>query len=104
MLFSAVATERDGVATLSVVGECDLATVPRFRNEIVRASRSCASLVIDLSGLEFIDSIGLGVLIGARRRVDNLVVVCPSGRVRDVLAATSVDRILDIRDANDVVT
>ena len=101
MLFSAVVTDRDGVATVSLVGECDLATVPRFRQAVVGATRDRSSLVVDLSALEFIDSVGLGVLIGARRRVGTLAVVCPPGRVRDLLAVTQLDQILDVRASAD---
>jgi anti-anti-sigma factor len=56
-------------ATLHLKGELDVASAPAMRDEIVRlVSDGTARLVFECSQLEFIDSTGLGVLIGARAR------------------------------------
>lgn len=47
---------------LVVAGEVDLLTVARFEESIVQACRSGQNVVIDLTGLEFINSAGIGTL------------------------------------------
>lgn len=98
MLFAAVVTERAGWTWLTLTGECDLSTVAEFRRELQRAVRAGHPVVVDLSGLSMIDSLGIGLLIGAARRVERLVVlVSPEGGVRQLLEATRVTEILDVR-------
>ncbi|MGI9622303.1 MAG: STAS domain-containing protein [Acidimicrobiales bacterium] len=54
---------------LHVHGEVDMATCPELRQEIVaQIGQGNSNLVIDLSEVEFIDSTGLGVLIGGLKR------------------------------------
>ncbi|HKY14316.1 MAG TPA: STAS domain-containing protein, partial [Microthrixaceae bacterium] len=73
-MFVAVLTERPGgVVRLSVTGELDLASVPGFRRELRAAATRLdpavgGGLVVDLTGATMVDSVGLGLLIGAARR------------------------------------
>lgn len=100
VLFAAVATDRSGWTWLSVTGECDLASIVEFRAELRRATRAGHPVVVDLTGLSLLDSLGVGLLIGAARRATQLVVLAPPGsRAREVLDATGVSGILDVRDA-----
>jgi anti-sigma B factor antagonist len=56
-------------ATLHLKGELDVASAPMLREHVVRLiSEGRTSLVFDCDGLAFVDSTGLGVLIGARAR------------------------------------
>jgi len=56
-------------ATLRLHGELDVATAPALRDTVVHLiSQGRTSLVFDCADLGFIDSTGLGVLIGARAR------------------------------------
>ena len=59
----------DGVAVVAAVGELDLTTAPRLREVLVGLATSGERhAVADLSGLEFIDSIGLGVVVASVKR------------------------------------
>lgn len=99
VLFAAVVTDRSGWTWLSVTGECDLASIVEFRAELRRATRAGQPVVVDLTGLALLDSLGVGLLIGAARRAMQLVVLAPPGsRAREVLDATGVSGILDVRD------
>ncbi len=57
-----------------------------------------AHLVVDLHAVDFIDSSGLGALIGglksARQRGGDLRIAAPGDQVRAVLKLTNLDRIL----------
>ena len=93
-----VATEIDGDhAVVRVVGELDLETAPRLREELVGlVNRGVTELVLDLADLDFIDSSGLSVLIMAlkrlRERGGELRLRSVPARARRVLEASGLDR------------
>ena len=59
---------RDGTSVVTVAGEVDVATAPALRDRLDQAvRREEGPVVVDLLGVTFIDSTGLGVLIGAHR-------------------------------------
>lgn len=63
-----------------------------------QVARGNVRLVVDLAGVEFMDSSGLGALIGglktARQAGGDLRIAAPSEQVRLVLQLTNVERIL----------
>lgn len=86
---------------LAVSGEVDVATAPKFRQEIVALVESGARrLAIDLSAVGLLDSTGLGVLVGAVKRLrghgGDLVIVCDENRIRKVFELTRLDRAIDL--------
>ena len=89
--------ERDGVAVLAVGGELDLATAPRLREGLVRlvTERSGQAVVVHLAGVAFIDSVGIGVLVGAlgraRSMAGDLLLAAPPAPFVDLLAITGLD-------------
>jgi anti-sigma B factor antagonist len=57
------------VVTVTIEGEVDVATAPTLRDELYRLiERGTNHIVVDLGGMEFIDSTGLGVFVGALKR------------------------------------
>ncbi|WP_194839980.1 MULTISPECIES: STAS domain-containing protein [Aeromicrobium] len=55
---------------LDVVGEIDIATASVLRNAMIEATDTGASrLVFDLSRVTFVDSVGLGVFVLARKKM-----------------------------------
>jgi anti-sigma B factor antagonist len=91
-----------GVAVLSLSGEIDLGTVPRLRDRLVRAAAAHRGtrLLVDLDGVTVLDSAGLGVLLGGLRRMrasgGDLVLVCASTRVGELLRSVNLDRVFSI--------
>ena len=87
------------------VGEIDIATVPGLRDRVTSLQvDGPARLVIDLSGVTFIDSLGLGALIGIHKRARVLqgsLVVVPSRAAARVFTATALDRVFEIRETLD---
>jgi anti-anti-sigma factor len=78
---------------ISLTGELDLHSCPAVEAELLLAETGYAErIVIDLSGLEFIDSTGIGLLVAAQRRSDE-----GSGRLRLIRSrSVDVDRLLEL--------
>jgi anti-sigma B factor antagonist len=90
-----VRNERE-VAIVEVTGDIDLTTVAKLRERLFALADEGQPLIIDLNRVTFIDSAGLGVLIGTARRVDahggSLHAVCSQPQPRKLLWMTGVDR------------
>jgi len=92
---------REGVAVISLGGEVDVYTSPRVKQEVVDLlNNGTHKLVVDLSGVEYLDSTGLGVLIGglkrARERDGDLKLVCDNLRILRIFEITGLTKIFDI--------
>ena len=88
-----------GIITLG--GDVDLHTAPQLRERLSRAiDDGVELLVVDLANVTFIDSMTLGVLLGASKRMRprggqlRLVVSEPS--VRKIFEITLLDRVFDL--------
>jgi anti-sigma B factor antagonist len=96
-------SDRDGGARVALKGELDIATAPRLEEEVRRLETEGHKLiVIDLRGLEFMDSSGLRALLAAdtraRERSARLVIVRGDDRIQRVLRITRLDERLEIVD------
>lgn len=90
-------------AALHLSGELDLSSAGFLRTRITMALESAPTvLVLDLSDLDFIDSTGIGVVVGAFKRAKG--VGCevrlrsPRAGVRKALEFVGLDRIFVIQD------
>jgi anti-sigma B factor antagonist len=97
-----VTVEGDGTdRTIHLEGTCDLASAPKLR-EILMELRppDVLQIVVDASGLEFIDSTGLGLLLGALRRLKegggSLKLAGAQGAVLRVLEITDLDKVFPL--------
>ena len=93
----------DARALVTVSGEVDLETASRLGDHALDAVRDvCPHLALDLSGVSFMDSTGLKVLLSIQRRTDlaggSLVLVGPRPPVRKILALTGLDVAFQIAD------
>lgn len=91
---------------LAVHGDLDLRVAPELRARITRSIDGGApSLVIDLSHVTFLDSMALGVLLGATKRLralgGELRLVVPQTDVRRIFEITLLDHVLDIDRSRD---
>ncbi len=98
--FSVVEHNLGGATVLAVSGELDLRTSPELEQRLAAAFDSGAELVIlDLRLIEFMDSTGLRVLLGAHQRAHE------SGRrFALVRGADQVERVLTLTGVRDLLT
>lgn len=81
-------------------GEIDVATAPELRQNLIDAINGGATrVVVDMAGVTFIDSTGLGVLVGAMKRATSrggeVVVERVPPAIRRVFEVTGLDRAIE---------
>jgi anti-sigma B factor antagonist len=98
--------EQGGRMIVEVGGEIDVYSAPALRdqlNALVAAGHH--HLVVDMQGVEFLDSTGLGVLVGGLKRVrtqgGSLHLVCSQERVLKVFRITGLTKVFSIHDSVD---
>jgi len=95
-------THEAGKATVvSVGGEIDVYTAPKLREKVAElVSGGAYELVIDLEAVEFLDSTGLGVLVGGLKKVrahdGSLRLVCAQERLLKIFRITGLAKVFDI--------
>jgi anti-anti-sigma factor len=90
-------------AALAFRGELDLGTAPQFRDRLADAERDSKFVIVDLRSVTFIDSSGVGELLGAhqraRRQGRRLVVLRGEGTpVAEVLRISALDRKIEVTE------
>lgn len=102
--FSTDVEKIDGATLIHVRGEIDIATCGRLRDAIESHLGPEQKIVLDLSGVDFMDSSCLKVLVQARGTLTadggSLVLRNPSRAARRLLEVTDVQDLLD-EDAQD---
>ena len=101
MDLSVTTTRHDDVSVVTVDGEVDVYTAAQLRqtlDEEIAAGHD--RLVVDLDGVSFLGSTGLGVLVGRLKLVRNssgwLRIVCSSERILRVFRITGLDKVFGI--------
>lgn len=100
-----LSTRREGDRTVVVVGgEIDVYTAPKLREQLVELETAGQhDLVVDLEQVEFLDSTGLGVLVGGLKRVrahdGSLRLVCTQERILKVFRITGLTKVFPIHDS-----
>jgi anti-sigma B factor antagonist len=101
MLIVEKGQEADGCIVCRVVGELDLSTVTQLRDSLADLAGS-PRLVLDLSDVPFVDSAGLGALVGGIRRVrehgGDVVVACSRRTLGRLLRMTGFEGIVTVTE------
>jgi anti-sigma B factor antagonist len=96
--------ENDAVV-LSPIGAFDIANVDILRSSVLDALAGSANVVIDLTKTTFLDSMGLGAIVGGARRAREaggwLRLVNPQTNVRKALHVTQLDQVIGLYDTVD---
>src|SRR5690554_1634282 len=94
---------------VSLFSELDVASAPALREELIdRVNAGATHLVLDLEGLDFLDSTGLGTIISALKRTrtkgGELRLVCTRSHIRRLFEITGLDRALPLHATVDAAT
>ena len=90
----------DGSATLALSGELDLANVSLLEAHLKAVAQAELNLVVDLSGLRYIDSSGINALLVAHRTFTQIkrrmMLAAPSAMTTKILSITGVNLVVPI--------
>ena len=97
---------KDGIEVIDVAGMIDIYTAPRLRELLIDlVSTNSYQLVINLERVEFLDSTGLGVLVGGLKRVrahdGSLELVCTQERILKIFRITGLTKVFGIHETVD---
>ena len=93
-----VSTQRnDGETTIAISGELDLATISTARKAVEQALADGDAIVLDLTGIGFIDSTGLGLIAFTAQQIGDRLTVIPSPVTRRLLDLTGMSDHLSLR-------
>lgn len=90
-----------GRTVVEVSGEIDVYTAPRLRETLVSlVDAGSYRLIIDMERVEFLDSTGLGVLVGGLKRVrahdGGIDLVCTQGRILRIFRITGLNKVFAV--------
>jgi anti-sigma B factor antagonist len=96
-------------AVVDVKGEIDVYTAPKLREKLIElVSEGTYDVVVNLEGVDFLDSTGLGVLVGALKRVKahdgSLSLVCTQDKILKIFKITGLTKVFPIHDSIDQAT
>ena len=98
--------EVDGKTIVAVGGEIDVYTAPKLRDKITElVAEGVYDIVVDMGEVEFLDSTGLGVLVGGLKKVrahdGSLQLVCSQDRLLKIFRITGLAKVFVIHDSAD---
>jgi anti-sigma B factor antagonist len=96
-----VHSEGPGYTIVAVGGEIDVYSAPRLRERLLDlVEEGSYQLIVDMEAVEFLDSTGLGVLVGGLKRVrahDGWIdLVCTQSRMLRIFRITGLNRVFSI--------
>jgi anti-sigma B factor antagonist len=102
--FAISTTEIDDRAHLTLRGELDIATAPELEDLLTERIDANQEVIVDLRGLEFMDSSGIRVLVAAHARAGRagtrlfIVRPAPGTAVAKIVEVAGLDGELNILD------
>jgi anti-sigma B factor antagonist len=92
---------KDGIEVIDVRGQIDIYTAPRLRELLIDlVSKNNYQLIVNMDKVEFLDSTGLGVLVGGLKRVrahdGSLDLVCTQERILKIFRITGLTQVFGI--------
>jgi anti-sigma B factor antagonist len=93
--------EDHGFTVIAVSGEIDVYTAPKLRERLIGLVEAGSyQLIVDMEGVEFLDSTGLGVLVGGLKRVrlkeGSLCIVANQDKILKIFDITGLNKIFSI--------
>lgn len=96
----------DSHSVVDVKGEIDVYTAPKLREKLIElVSEGSYDVIVNLEGVDFLDSTGLGVLVGALKRVKahdgSLSLVCTQDKILKIFKITGLTKVFPIHASVD---
>lgn len=98
--------EKDGVVLLKLNGEVDVYTAPKLKGRLVDlVDQGKFKIIVDLEEVDFMDSSGLGVLVGGLKRVRShdgaIALVCTQENILKIFRITGLVKVFPIFENRD---
>jgi anti-sigma B factor antagonist len=98
-----VHSDTQGFTVIEVGGEIDVYTAPKLREKLISLVEAGSyQLIVNMEGVEFLDSTGLGVLVGGLKRVraqDGWIdIICTQSRILRIFKITGLNKVFNIYD------
>lgn len=96
-------------AIVDVKGEIDVYTAPKLREKLIElVSEGSYNVIVNLEGVDFLDSTGLGVLVGALKRVKahdgSLSLICSQDKILKIFKITGLTKVFSIHSSEQEAT
>ncbi len=96
-------------AVVDVKGEIDVYTAPKLREKLIElVSEGRYNVIVNLEGVDFLDSTGLGVLVGGLKRLRSndgeMSLVSTQSRILKVFEITGLTKVFAIHDSVEAAT
>jgi anti-sigma B factor antagonist len=96
--------EADGTTVVAVGGEIDVYTAPRLRDKFTElVAAGSYDIIVDMQNVEFLDSTGLGVLVGGLKKVraheGSLDLVCNQDRLLKIFRIIGLAKVFVIHES-----
>jgi len=104
-MFELVAgSNEDNGKVISVRGEIDIYSGPDFRENLLQAMGDCKqNIVLDCSEMTYIDSMGLGIMVAALKRVRqngcNITIRNARPNVKKLFTITGLDKVFIMEES-----
>lgn len=109
MELSLATRDMAGHTVVEVRGEVDVYTASVLREKLVEViDGGAGKVVVDLRGVDFLDSSGLGVLVGGMKRLrmsgGDMSLVCDNQKLLKIFRITGLDRVFALHDTVEAAT
>ena len=99
-------SEVEGATIIAVGGEIDVYTAPKLRDKITElVADGVYDIIVDMEAVEFLDSTGLGVLVGGLKKVrahdGSLRLICTQDRLLKIFRITGLAKVFVIHESAD---
>lgn len=95
-------SDKDAVKVISIVGRFDASNAPNLKNTFRDLTAQDKNFVMDLAGMEYIDSTGLGSIVSclksATEKGGDVKLACLQAKPRMIFEITRAYKIFDIFD------
>jgi len=101
--------EKGNHIIIHVAGSMTAKNIIEIRAAFEQASKRFSQIAVELSGIDYMDSMGVGILVNMDRKLKGqdgrLLIISPSEGVREILELSDVDRLIPILpDASDLLS